>query len=57
MSVPAHPRAIERLEGESNRGWLKPPTPEEGFIGFKSGAAGMKKILNHKAHRERKARR
>ena len=31
MSVPAHPQAIERLERQGKRGWLKPPPPEEGF--------------------------
>ncbi len=29
MSVPAHPQAIGRLVGYGNRGWLKPPTPED----------------------------
>ena len=28
MSVPAHPQAIERLGG-GDRGWLKPPPPED----------------------------
>ena len=31
MSVPAHRHANEGLEGYGNRGWLKPPPPEEGY--------------------------
>jgi len=35
-----------------NRGWLKPPPPEEG-VDFKSEAAVMKKILNHRGREAR----
>ena len=55
---------IEHIEHDGKVDWKKKGAsrderPRSSAVGvdFKSGAAGMKKILNHKAHRERKARR
>ena len=45
MSVPAHPQANDRLGGQGNRGWLKPPTPEEGIWEGSTGFPGLKKKM------------